>query len=222
MVKSTLSVDRSGKKAGMRLFNARLALLLVLAAALAPAQAEDVYKWVDAKGVTNYSSAPPADAKPGSKLDLVTQRVSVYTPDAAAQRAAAPAHAHADRALDDRIERLERALEAERQARQYAAAADAPRAAQATYEQCLAQRRVDCDDYGGYLPYAPVVIASVRRRPSAFVPTLPLTGVTAGNVIDALRIGGGAINPTPGAPGARMSALRSLPTNRTGMRFASQ
>jgi hypothetical protein len=48
----------------------------------------------------------------------------------------------------------------------------------------LADRRVDCDGYGGYYPYAaPVVVAGFRRghfRP----PPLPnVTGLIAGNVV---------------------------------------
>ena len=202
---------------------ALVASIIVLTAILtvAPAQGEDVYKWVDASGVTNYSSAPPADAKSESRSGIVPQRVSVYTPDAGAQRAAGAAHALADRVRDNRIERLEQTLLTERQARQYAAAADV-RAAQAAYEYCLAQRRVDCAGYDDYPTYAPVIIAPVRRRLPAFVPTLPLTGVTAGNVTDAIRIGGGGVNQTPGAPGASFGVPRNVPAKHTGMRFSSQ
>ena len=194
--------------------------IVTLAAMLSypAAQAEDVYKWVDANGVTNYSGAPPANWKEGSKLDVVAQRVSVYAPDAALQRAQAAARARADRALDMRVGSLERSLEAERQMRQYAAMADT-RAAQAAYERCIAERRVDCDSYGGYPPGIPVVIGAARFRPRPFVPTVPLAGVTAGNVTDAIRLDGGTINPTPGALGTRLGSLRGMPATRTGMAF---
>ncbi len=189
------------------------ALMAALAAILActTARADDVYRWVDAKGVTNYSSTPPAQMKMSGRLDLVRPGNSGYTPDAAAQRAATAAQAQADRVRDDRINNLEQALDADLQARQYAAAADA-RAAQLAREQCLAQRYVDCDAYGAHLPYPPLLVG-VARRPAqpavpATVPTLPLTGVTAGNVTDAIGIAGGAINRTPGAIGSSMTPLR--------------
>jgi len=54
------------------------AMTLLIALAAAPAAAE-TYKWVDAKGVVNYSSTPP----PGvvAKTQVVTERVSVVPPD---------------------------------------------------------------------------------------------------------------------------------------------
>jgi len=54
------------------------ALALSLAMAASPVVAE-TYKWVDAKGVVNYSSTPP----PGvvAKTQVVTERVSVVSPD---------------------------------------------------------------------------------------------------------------------------------------------
>jgi hypothetical protein len=45
-----------------------MALALALAAAVG-ARADDVYKWVDAQGVTHYGSTPPAAAS-ASRLDL--------------------------------------------------------------------------------------------------------------------------------------------------------
>jgi len=195
--------------------------MVELAAILActPAQADDVYRWVDANGVTNYSSTPPAKMAAGSKLDVVAPRVSVYTPEAAAQGAAIGANPQADRVRDNRIQRLEQALDADRQARQHAAAADA-RAAQAAHDQCAAQGYADCDAYGVYLPYPPLV-TGVARRSSQFavpatVPSVPLTGVTAGDMTNAIGAAGGAINRTPGAAGSGMTTLRGdLPAQTT-------
>lgn len=60
-----------------------LALVLLLASA---AQAE-TYKWVDERGVVNYSNTPPpAAAKAGAKP--VAERVSTYEPDPSMQRVA--------------------------------------------------------------------------------------------------------------------------------------
>ena len=60
------------------------ALPIFLAAVPASAQ---VYKWVDERGVTNYSNQPPADPEAVKKLGLVEDRISVYTPDRALTQA---------------------------------------------------------------------------------------------------------------------------------------
>jgi hypothetical protein len=62
-----------------------LAALLLLAAL--PVAAE-TYKWVDAKGVVNYSNTPPASASP-TKASQVEERLSTYESDPALGPAAA-------------------------------------------------------------------------------------------------------------------------------------
>jgi hypothetical protein len=62
------------------------ALLLSLAAA-APEASEQTYKWVDAKGVVNYSNAPPAEA--AARVKTVEQRISIIGPDPSVGLAAA-------------------------------------------------------------------------------------------------------------------------------------
>ena len=98
----------------------------------------EVYKWVDEKGVTNYAGAPPATGRARS-IDLSSASVSVYE---------APPPQPAARALDAavraRMERLENELLAERRARQASTQAESDRR-QLAYEQCLRDRRVDCD-----------------------------------------------------------------------------
>ena len=127
----------------------------------------EVYKWVDDKGVTNYSSAPPTTGK-ARKIDLQAASVSVYEAPLPQQAARAP-----DAAMRAKIERLENELLAERRARQTrqaSAQAESDRL-QRAYEQCLRDRRVDCDlvrdglpatDY--FTPYyavaAPFVVAA--------------------------------------------------------------
>jgi hypothetical protein len=67
---------------------------LLLAAALAvslPLHAE-TYKWVDEKGVTNYSSSPPAAA---AKAKVIEERVSVMPADPSLQTAVADMRAQA-------------------------------------------------------------------------------------------------------------------------------
>src|SRR3954449_5510924 len=66
----------------LRAFFAALSVLAAL-----PAAAE-TYKWVDAKGVVNYSNTPPASAKP-AKTVQVEERLSTYESDPALKQAAA-------------------------------------------------------------------------------------------------------------------------------------
>jgi len=131
-------------------------LVLVVLLVARPLCAE-TYKWVDEKGVTNYSSSPPANARLAKKVQVVEERLSVYTPDPALSRAiqvrpqtSAPMRYGPTGAYE-----------------QYAAAT------QSMYDACAAQRRVDCNDagypYAGYFPYIPVFVVAghVRRTPSA-------------------------------------------------------
>jgi uncharacterized protein DUF4124 len=141
--------------------SARLTLILVvgtwvtLAANLAGAQ---IYKWADDNGIVNYSSQPPANRK-AKALDTNAITLSVYESDKPRQDASARL---AVASLGDKIDRLERQLEAERQARLYQAAADA-RAMQATYDECVAQRGVDCNGiYNGAYAYGPPVLLVPR------------------------------------------------------------
>ena len=135
----------------------RLRILAVVLLLVARPLCAETYKWVDEKGVTNYSSSPPASAKLAEKTKVVEERLSIYTPDPGLLRAIqvrppmgaqmpyAPAGAYAPQ--------------------QYAAAT------QAMYDDCVAQRRVDCNGasypYGGYFPSIPVfvVVGHVRRQP---------------------------------------------------------
>ena len=68
------------------LFTLRTSALLL--ALLAPAAGfAQLYKWVDERGVVNYSNQPPADARGSQRVEQVKDSgVSVYTPDAALQR----------------------------------------------------------------------------------------------------------------------------------------
>ena len=101
-----------------------------------------VYKWVDDKGVVNYSSTPPPKGKGVVKLDEDNSRVT--TIPAPEVRRDDPAAA-ADPALRRRVDQLEREAAAQRQSagQQEAASAEAYRR---WVEQCRAERRVDCDD----------------------------------------------------------------------------
>src|SRR6266849_6992131 len=151
---------------------ALISSVILLAAAGAPAHAQ-IYKWVDEGGKTHYSDQAPAS---GRKVGTVADRISVYTPDPSLLARAA---ATADPALSNRMDRLERQLHAERLARQqYELAAFS----QAAYERCLAERRVDCDGYGGTMPYVgPIAVVPLRHRRPIRV-RASFTGLSAGKV----------------------------------------
>ncbi|HEY6720719.1 MAG TPA: DUF4124 domain-containing protein, partial [Burkholderiales bacterium] len=142
-----------------------VSVVILLAAASGPVHAQ-IYKWVDEAGTTHYSDKAPAS---GKKVDTVADRISVYTTDPSIARATATAAANP---LSDRVDRLEQQLYSERARQQYELAAST-QASQAAYERCLAERRVDCDYYGGSgnIPYAgPVALVPVRQRRPHFVP----------------------------------------------------
>lgn len=164
-------------------------MFILAAISAAPSAAAQVYKWVDANGVTNYSGEPPLDAGAAKGPEIVAERISVYPPDPGVLKAIEAGRQNVERALSDRVGRLERELEAERQARQYAAAAEA-RASQAAYERCVAERRIDCDGYGsGRLdPYPAVVVVFARRRPiGVFNRRFAADRVTAGSAAPAIH-----------------------------------
>ncbi len=83
-----------------------LAILLILAAAAPPVVAE-TYKWVDEKGVVNYSNKLPPGKVP--KTQLVEERISIVAPDPSIGLAIAAMHARAARqAQYDEAEWLQR------------------------------------------------------------------------------------------------------------------
>lgn len=168
---------------------------IMLAMATGYAHAE-VYKWVDKNGVTNYAAEAPKEVRATKKVDVVEERLSVYAPDAAVTGASATASSQAERAVADKIDSLQRQLDAERLARQNAVAAE-QKAAQAAHDRCVAERRVDCE--AGYQPATPVIVIGRSRRPAPFTPTVPLQGITAGNVTNAIAGAGASVNRTPGA-----------------------
>lgn len=164
----------------MRL-NAPIRLLIGLVAILASAPASaQIYKWVDERGVTNYSSQPPADA--AKTVAVVEDKVSFYTPDKALTQAIEAARQGGNQALSERVSSLERQLEAERWARQYASAGEAPVA----YDPCRGGRTVDCGGFysGYYYPYAStVVIYPFRHLPGRIPQARPKPGTIAGKVV---------------------------------------
>src|SRR5260370_33917389 len=108
---------------------ALIQLLIVVAAGLASAPAcAELYKWVDAQGVTNYSSEPPSDPKAAKKLTRVENTISVYTPDEPFMQAV--------QAMRERNIKTLSEPEPERQQ-------VGGMQAQSPYEQCLVSERPD-------------------------------------------------------------------------------
>ena len=70
------------------------AIVLILAMAASPVLA-GTYKWIDAKGVVNYSDNPPASAV--AKPQLVEERISVIPSDPSIGPAVAAMQARAER-----------------------------------------------------------------------------------------------------------------------------
>ena len=200
----------------IRLVSACCAILIA-----APASAQ-MYKWVDENGVTNYSGNPPASAKAAKKFETVVDRISVYTPQKPVSRTPGTGPQRIEGLLSGRIDSLERQLEAERQARLYAATAEA-RTFQAAYDRCAAERRVDCGDYSGHYFYAPAVtfVPFIQRQPR-FVPAVAVSGVTAGNVTAAIGAGGGSFNATPGVVAGNAFAFRSFASARMSRGYSSR
>ena len=76
--------DRSALTRGTSTMAISLHLIAALAASLlasAPAFAGELYKWVDERGVVNYSNEPPPKTKGGKPASVVEDRLSVYTPE---------------------------------------------------------------------------------------------------------------------------------------------
>jgi len=178
----------------------------------APAWAQ-IYKWVDDHGVVNYSNQPPANRK-AKELDTSAIPVSVYEAEKPGHRAAATRSEAAS--LSDKIDRLERQLEAEREARQYAAAADA-RALQAAYDQCVAQRGVDCNGiYNGFYPYGSTAVFVPRFHRFRITPIFPLTtgNATAGHFTTFSKFQPVAAARTRGFPMSNAAARDTGRSNR--------
>jgi hypothetical protein len=134
------------------------ALLLALAAAL-PAMAE-TYKWVDAKGVVNYSNTPPPESARNSKV--VEERISVMGLD--------PAVARAARAREARLAEAEErdwALRQQAILTQYAGAGYDAQPYNSSYYGYAG--------YGGYYGYRRPVVAAWRNYPAQRMQPRPFT-----------------------------------------------
>ncbi len=187
-------------------------LALAAALALAPAVHADIYKWVDDKGVVNYTSTPPENRN-STKLDEEQGRVSTieaydYSRSGAQRR---------EQALQERVARLEEEAARGRQA----AALDAAAAAEAYRvwrEQCIAQRRVDCDGpYAGsfvdpgFAFFPGVVARPAKRVAGAYIPTDKMAIGVGGVVGPFFKPPRGGIVVGPGPYGIGAGPQRASP-----------
>lgn len=172
----------------------RVIPLLAMLGCAGTAGAEQLYKWVDERGVTNYSNQPPARTV---KQRAIENRVSVYTPDPEIARAT---QAERARAIEDiRTGRRSQEIQADWLARQYLAAAQQGYAV----DPCTGSADPRCTGYAPY-GYAPAgaYLASRRLR---ILPQIQLTpGTIAGNVTGNSGI-------IPGLSGFATPASRSRP-----------
>ena len=183
------------KDGSMNAMKTPLGSLAATVAIILPCAASGaMYKWVDEQGITNYSNKAPADRR-AVKLNEQNSLVNtIRFPER--KGAASPA----------RVERPEdEPFGAGRSpAAEEAAAREAFRRWR---EQCIAQRRVDCDDpyaaesfYPGYIIGSPP--GSMRLAPGSYRPT-PRLEVGGGGVVGPFfkpPIGGGPV-AGPGAYG---------------------
>lgn len=154
---------------------------VLLASTPASAQPSSIYKWKDDKGVVHYSNSPPPEGTKATVLDESKSKISVVPATKAPKSPAAAT----DRQLQNRVQRLERELEDERRS-QAAASQTQSEAYQRWREECLKQRRLDCDDptaaaapiYG--YPGPPVVRPPGSRPPRPGSPNLAPPGYTVG------------------------------------------
>lgn len=168
-----------------------LSLWLACTLATATASAATVYKWIDEKGVVNYTTTPP-DHRKAKTVDAAPAVAGTGgTPDYDEGRYWRE-RSQREASRDLRDERLRGETEALRQTqlRQEAASRAAETKQKTALElaitQCKTERRVDCDSapygnpggtygYPGY-PVYPVVVV-VRHRP-ATAATIPYFSVT--------------------------------------------
>lgn len=178
------------------------------------AVAADLYRWVDDRGVTNYSNEPPPPGKKAAKV-VAEDRISVYTPDPA----------------------VTQAIEAERNRRNAPRPAaplapppgSAPPAATAPpppppvapttsivpSDACLSSVDPNCYASSIY-DVSPVFYGRVRPPVVLNQPQLP-AGAIAGNVTGGNGITPGLSGTTPVTPPpARSGNMRALPGARPG------
>jgi hypothetical protein len=161
----------------------RLHVLAGLVAALAALPAAtafsaQLYKWVDERGVVNYSNQPPADPQAAAKVATVEDRLSVYTPDPSLVRD-----------IEAERQRMSRAASEKPEPRQPAVAllGAPPAVAPPAYESYPVAYPYEVF-YGGFRPHRQ------RRVPQIQLPP----GAIAGAMLGTDLLIPGATTPIPG------------------------
>jgi hypothetical protein len=177
----------------------------IAAAALAPLPAvcAQIYKWVDERGVTNYSNQQPASSDAPRTVGVVENNISVYTPDPALTRAV-----DAFRMRSNEIG-ASAAAPAAPPPYDYSAPVFVP--VPVAPDPCGEYRAAGCNEfYPDFYPYAPVAgygrhFRRHKRIPQARIPpgtiagqVVGMDGFIPGNSANAPRFG-----PSPIRPGLR-------------------
>lgn len=172
---------------------AKSAMLLAVSLAWPGAtQADTVYKWTDQRGVVNYSTTPPSTGQRASTVDISP---SVGLPaDASAEEVRAWREKRERELASEKreLESMRRSREAEQartdQNRQQLAMADRENQAAearrlAARDQCLRERRVDCDSTTSQFTNTQGTTTVIARRPRQTIhqaAPFPVTGPTQG------------------------------------------
>jgi hypothetical protein len=148
------------------------ALLIAVTLAGSPVSAQ-LYKWVDERGVTNYSDQAPVDAATLNKLRPIDNRVSVYSPDAA---------------LTSAVESLRRGDvqgAVSGASRTGAGHEQAPPATVVMQDSCLSGAATGCTSVYAGVPYDPWYgyVRPPLHRPRHVAQPRLMPGATAGNVV---------------------------------------
>lgn len=176
-----------------------------------------IYKWVDASGVTNYSNHRPAGSADGGQVAVVKNRVSVYSPDKGLTQAV---DAFRMRSNAMAIERASPPVPVQ----QYSVPVYVP--APVAYDPCTAYRDAHCNEfYTGYYPNVPGFgrygqkrwrkkIPQVHIRPGTIAgQVVGANGYIPGNSANARRIGHAPYR-RGGRPGLEVPSTGGRPINR--------
>ena len=187
-----------------------LAITAVLLAPTSPVLAATVYKWVDEKGVVNYSTTPPPTARNTVTINAAPALESAglsaadeearYWRDKRQREIQRDSRDYQDLRLRRETEEL-RQLQIRQQMQLSAQAASAEdERRRLARDQCLRERRVDCD--GSYTPYypAPVVVRAPRQTIQQAAP---------------FPVSGSGIGPAPGTIAGTQAQLAPFRSGRT-------
>ena len=202
-----------------------LAVAATLLAPMSAVLAATVYKWVDDKGVVNYSTAPPPTARNTIAINAAPALESIgvsaadeegrYWREKRQRETLRESRDYQDLRLRRETEEL-RQLQIRQQMQLSAQAASAEdERRRLARDQCLRERRVDCDGsgVGSYTPYypAPVVVRAPRQTIQQAAP---------------FPVSGSGIGPAPGTIAgtqAQLAPFRSVRTTATaGYSFRSR